>query len=275
MGTPASPVMDLPGLNALVKGRHGYFVVNKNDKHIGASLRTYGEYSEEEVRLFQRLCRPGDVAVDAGANIGAHTVALARLVGEAGCVVAFEPQPVIFQMLCANVVVNGLTNVIARHAALGGAAGRVVFPWIDYRAPQDYGAVPLLDASQGVYVDVRPLDAVFEFDRLRLLKADVEGMEADVLRGARQVIERTRPFLYIENNLPEKSEELIRLIWSLGYQAYWHAPPMFNRDNFFGHGQDIFGNLYSLNMLCVPQAAAFDVQGLPAVTDPTAHPKRR
>jgi FkbM family methyltransferase len=267
--------MDLPGLNALVKGRHGYFVVNKNDKHIGASLRTYGEYSEGEVRLFQRLCRPGDVAVDAGANIGAHTVALARLVGEGGCVVAFEPQPVIFQMLCANVAVNGLTNVIARHAALGAAADRVIFPWIDYAAVQDYGAVPLLNASQGVYVDVRALDAVFEFDHLRFLKIDVEGMEADVLRGARQVIERTRPFLYVENNLPEKSEELIRLVWSLGYRAYWHMPPMFNRDNFFGHSQDIFGNLYSLNMLCVPQAAAFDSQNLALVTDPTAHPKRR
>lgn len=275
MDTPASPVMDLPGLNALVKGRHGYFVVNKNDKHIGASLRVYGEYSEGEVRLFRRLCRPGDVAVDAGANIGAHTVALARLVGEGGCVVAFEPQPVIFQMLCANVAVNGLANVIARHAALGAGAGRVVFPWIDYRAPQDYGAVPLLNASQGVYVDVKPLDAAFEFDRLRLLKIDVEGMEADVLRGARPVIARTRPFLYVENNLPEKSEELIRLVWSLGYRAYWHAPPMFNPDNFFGHGRDIFGNLCSLNMLCVPEAAAFDVQGLAPVTDPTAHPRRR
>ena len=51
-----------------------------NDAYIGRSLDVYGEYSEGEIDLFRQLLRPGDVAIDAGANIGALTVGMARLV---------------------------------------------------------------------------------------------------------------------------------------------------------------------------------------------------
>ena len=66
------------------------------------------------------LIEPGDVVVDVGADIGALTVPLARAVGPAGRVLAFEPQPTVFQNLCANLALNDLLHVQAFNAALLG-----------------------------------------------------------------------------------------------------------------------------------------------------------
>jgi len=58
------------------------------------------------VRFFRQLVQPGWSILDIGANMGAHTIALARLVGPTGKVLSFEPQRIIFQALCANVALN-------------------------------------------------------------------------------------------------------------------------------------------------------------------------
>ena len=59
--------------------------------------------------------RDGYISLDVGANIGCHTVPFAKLVGESGRVVAFEPQRLVFQNLCANLALNALTNVYVYH----------------------------------------------------------------------------------------------------------------------------------------------------------------
>src|SRR5437870_1047961 len=82
--------------------RHGLMLYNLNDTYIGAMLEKYGEFSEGETDVFHQLVRPGMTVVEVGANVGAHTLSIARLVGPQGRVLAFEPQRSIFQMLCAN-----------------------------------------------------------------------------------------------------------------------------------------------------------------------------
>src|SRR5690606_13771278 len=57
--------------------RHGPMLFNKRDLYVGRSLATYGEFSEAEIGLFRQILRPGGVVIEAGANIGAHTVPLA------------------------------------------------------------------------------------------------------------------------------------------------------------------------------------------------------
>jgi hypothetical protein len=65
-----------------------------------------------------------------------------------------------------------------------------------------------------------------------LVKIDVERMEREVIEGVRALIERSRPFLYIENDRVEESAALISLIQDCGYRLWWHIPPLFNPDNF-------------------------------------------
>ena len=65
----------------LVAGRDGYFLVSLNDMYTGRGLACYGEYIAEEAAFLKQLIRPGDHIVEVGANIGAHTIGLARAVG--------------------------------------------------------------------------------------------------------------------------------------------------------------------------------------------------
>ena len=70
--------------NILKTCRHGLMVYNRNDAYIGRSLDLYGEFSQGETELFQQVVGIGDVVIEVGANIGAHTLRLAQLAGPGG-----------------------------------------------------------------------------------------------------------------------------------------------------------------------------------------------
>lgn len=104
-----------------------------SDHPIGWALKTYGEWSYDEVRLWQQIVRPGDVVVDAGGNIGLFSLDFARLVGREGTVYAFEPHPFMFELLAGNMALNVATNVKPYNAALGDAPGTSIrVPDLDF-----------------------------------------------------------------------------------------------------------------------------------------------
>lgn len=236
-------------------------LVNRHDIYIGRSLLELGEFSEGEVDLFRQVLRPGAIVVEAGANIGSHTVPLARLVGPSGRIYAFEPQRIVFQLLCANVALNSLTNVVTHWSAVGDQAGEVWIPDIDYGQPNNFGGLGLEGRSGGEKVPLQTIDAM-GLSRLDLLKADVEGMEQSVLSGARETIERTHPLLYVENDRTDKSAELLAMIKGFGYVAYSHTPPMYNPNNFFAQPANPFANIISINVFAVHSSVAANIQGL-------------
>ncbi len=254
-------------VTAIKECRHGRMLFLKRDLYVGRSLDLYGEFSELEAQIFEQIVKPNDVVVEVGANIGAHTVHLARLVGPGGAVLAFEPQRVIFQLLCANVAMNELFNVRTHHAAAGRRAGTLKVPPLDYAAEGNFGGISLNDVRMGEEVAVTPLDSL-NLPSLRLLKVDVEGMESEVLEGARQLIGRHRPILYVENDRKEKSNGLIRLIEDLGYAMWWHFPRLFNPENYLRNKNDIFGSTVSINILCVPSETQIVMNGFQKVTGP-------
>lgn len=165
---------------AIRRCRHGTMMYLRKDAYIGRSLDQYGEYSEGEAILFRELLRPGDVALDIGANIGVFTVAMAQFVGPQGAVYAFEPQRIVFQMLCGNVALNELGNVKTLPNAVGATAGRTKVPTLNYGGVNNFGGLAVGgDAGEDVAV-IRVDD--LELPAVRLMKIDVEGMEMDVLR---------------------------------------------------------------------------------------------
>lgn len=280
MGASApGQVIPLDGVRCLVKSRHGWFLANRYDRYIGAALIRYGECGEIEQSFVASLLGSGDGAIDVGANIGVHTVGMSRAVGPTGTVVAVEAQPAIFQVLCANLALNGLLNVRPHECGCGAQAGSLLVPIVDYGSPtvHNSGALSLARAGPGMKVGVVPLDDLAgDISSLRLIKVDVEGMEKEVLQGAAGVIERHRPLLYLENDRPENSRDLIEWIVGLGYRLWWHAPRLFNPQNFFGVGENDYPSVMSLNMFCQPAEAALEpaAKGLAEITDPDHHPLR-
>jgi FkbM family methyltransferase len=258
-------LIDGPGFNNLVRAKHGWMLFNRHDVYIGRSIGKYGEFSEGEISLFAQICRPGDIVVEVGANIGAHTLALANLVGSQGRVHAFEAQRVVFQTLCANVALNSLTHVECRQLALGERVGTLMIPDFVYSEEGNFGGVEVSRFSEGFPVPLARLDDVLDLPSCRLLKIDVEGMEREVIAGAAGTLAKHRPFLYVENDRVEKSAALIHAIEALGYRAWWSEPPMFNPANFADDAENIFPNIVSINMICVPVEIPMELEGfLPA-----------
>ncbi len=246
--------------------RHGVMAYMKADRFIGAALETYGESSEIENAIYNEFIKPGSVVVEAGANIGSHTVLLSQLAGPTGAVLAFEPQRIIHQMLCANLALNGALNVVTYNMGVGRARSVLNVPPVDYTTNFNPGGVPL-GTNAGEPVDICTLDD-YGLAQVDFLKVDVEGMEQDVLEGARQTIARARPVIYTENSGDEKSEPLIRMVMAMGYRLWWHWPRLYNPDNFNGVQDNIFSTFASINMLCLPAEAAAPRSDLMEIVDP-------
>jgi FkbM family methyltransferase len=249
------------GFNRLARTRHGPLVYNRHDTYIGRSLAELGEFSEGETDLFRQIIRPGATIVEAGANIGTHTIVLARLAGEGGFVHAIEPQRLVFQTLCANVALSSLANVRCHQAAAGERAGTIVVPPLDFNRPNNFGGLSLGSHEQGDRVPVITVDSL-ALPRCEFLKVDVEGMELAVIRGAAETIRRCRPILYVENDRADRSPALIEAIQALGYTLYWHLPPYFSKNNYYGNTQNMFGDLVSGNMLGIHASVPTKIQGL-------------
>jgi FkbM family methyltransferase len=239
----------------------------RRDVYIGRSLELYGEFSEREAQMLSQALGPGATVVEVGANIGTHTVQLAKLVGPQGTVLAFEPQRIIFSLLCANLMLNEQFHVQPIRAAVGDTHGSMPVPVLDPHAAQNFGGVSLGPSGAGDTVPLVMLDD-YTLPSLRLLKIDVEGMEIRVLKGARRTIAAHRPLLYVENDRPQNSAALIGLILALGYRLFWHLPPLFNPDNFAGNPENVFPGILSVNMIGVPAEKPSVITGLRDVTGP-------
>lgn len=243
----------------LVQSRHGWMLANLNDIYMGAAMATYGECNEVELEFLLGLAQyPGSV-VEVGANMGIHTIPIARALQKQGRqLVVFEPQPVVFQQLCANLALNGLMNVTAWPFACGEKQGVVTFPRPDYLKTGNFGGVSMSSSAPvagnaSVQVPCTRLDDMLQYERVGLLKIDVEGFELRVLNGSRALIQRSRPLLYVENDRVDNSQELIEWLWAASYNLWWHTPPLFNPHNFFGVAKNLYGRIVSLNMLGVPR----------------------
>ncbi len=267
----SAPLIDV-GTHALKRTRHGYMVYLKTDVHVGRSIDVYGEYSEHEVKLFEQILKPGMTVVDGGANFGTHTVFFSKAVGPTGQVYAFEPQRLIFQVLCANMALNGIENTHCLQAGLGASRRDGIIPTLDIRKYNNTGAFTFDTALQGDRVPIMPLDEL-NLPELHFFKLDVEGMELDALKGAKFTINYRQPVLYVENTFdrptyePQQSRDLVNYILELGYKAYWHWPPVFNPDNFYGVKENYFPGVASWNLICIPKSADVNIDALPVVRD--------
>jgi FkbM family methyltransferase len=183
-------------LMALPNGHH--LVLIADDLSLTPDLVTHGMYDWPFWHFLHRYLRPGDHAADIGANIGLFTVGMAAIVGSAGRVTAYEADPEVADVLTDNVTSNWFADwVDVVPVAAGSTAGTVTLR----RHPRFRGssAAGVADVSQHAVgqgyttVDVpleRPDGRLDGARPLRLVKVDVEGGEADVVRGLSGLLDR-------------------------------------------------------------------------------------
>jgi FkbM family methyltransferase len=238
--------------------RHGIFTYHYECRFLGTSLRLYGEWSEEEVLMYDAFLKPTDVSIEVGANIGALTVPLSRRCKK---VFAFEPQPENYELLCMNLIRNETTNVDYHPWAIGAKDGITFIPALsevdeEHGVVGDYGGAEIGSGSN--VVELHTLDNMSIIDsQIDFIKMDCEGSELDVLIGGRELITKDCPLLYIENNRPSKSDALIGWLVDHGYECYWHRPQVYREDNFRNCGSNIFGNCDSPNMICIKDLSKY------------------
>jgi len=267
----------------LSSSRYGAMLVNCNDFYMGMAYLKYGECCQIESDFLLSLLQSSGLVVEVGSNMGVHTIPIAlELARQGRRMMAFEPQPIIFQQLCANLALNGLMNVTALPYACGAEARLVGFTEPNYRQLGNFGATEMVSSSlspehsSAVHqVACFTLDSFVTQDDVALIKVDVEGFELEVLKGALATLERAKPLLYVENDRPNSSEELIGWLLDHNYRLWWHTPPLFNAQNCNAVQENLYAGVASFNMLCVPAGRECPVQGLREILEPCVHPALR
>lgn len=234
-------------------GRHGLMIWPKADECVGGSLEKYGEYSRVEVDLLCKVVREGMTVVDVGANIGALSVPMGKIVREQGMLIAFEPQFMLNKLLTANLVMNDCWSSQVVRALVGKEKGVVKVPTYTYKEFNNYGALGIEKWGEDTGVDtpIVTIDSL-GLESCEVMKIDAEGMEKEVIEGAKETIKRCWPFMFVENDREKGSRELIRTIKELGYRMLWFVNLLYAEDNYYQEKENIFGGQGSFNMVCVP-----------------------
>ena len=208
------------GRHKLTQCKYGWML--HSGPYIGKCFELYGQYSESEVNVLRTFLRPGDTALDIGANIGDLTVPMSRFVGDRGRVYAIEFALGHLSVLCANLALNGIQNVKALNCFIAD------LPQVDTAGPWGkYGYVSAKWGAPVVAIDALGIEAC------SFIKIDVDGKELEVLRSASSLIAKSRPLLYFENDDRALSAALLDHAMQQGYDLYWHPAPIFDPNNYF------------------------------------------
>jgi FkbM family methyltransferase len=184
----------------------------------------YGGWEPDVQSIMVKYIRPDFVVYDVGANYGIHTLLLARLVQNSGCVFAFEPILHIFEALEENIGLNSFSNVICKQVAVGEKTGSETFI-----IGKHDGAGHLASAgknvlnAEGVLLEAVSIDDfVYRYGNHppNFIKVDVEGAESFVLSGAKKVLQEHRPLLLVELHNPEQDVAVGQILMQQNYLAY-------------------------------------------------------
>lgn len=213
-------------------------IINANDQYIGRSIEVHGAWAQDDIDLIagliELLLQKKDhiTFYDVGANIGTHTVTVARRFANRVSVRSFEAQRQVYYVLCGNVAINGLDNVHVHNAAVSdGSIDSIQIELPDYTLPNNFGGLELIKTqrSDNQYMTKTRSESVttvtidqFE-ETVDFLKLDIEGMEHLALTGAQKTIEQHRPICFVEMWKTD-TDAVKQFFKTANYRAYAYKP---------------------------------------------------
>jgi len=178
------------------------------------------EYEPETFTFFRHYLKKGDTVLDIGAHIGLFAVVTARLVGSGGKVYAFEPTPFTRDVLSEVVCLNGLADTVeVRSEAVSASSGETVFFETGDVISNANSLVKTDRSRKEIPVKLISVDDFIAEKGVKAdcLKIDVEGVELDVLRGAKRTFLEHRPVVRLGLHPPfiiQNGQSLVE-IWSI------------------------------------------------------------
>jgi FkbM family methyltransferase len=234
---------------------------NAANSHSGFIL---GNHEPEVQELLATVLRPGMVYYDVGANVGFFAVIAARLLGPSGHVVCFEPLPENARQIEYNARLNDFSNIAVRCEALGGSNRTDVF---QISGEPTWGMLSTVGkpTTQGIGempVTVRTLDSLCGPGGLPapdLIKMDIEGAEAEALKGAQAILKTARPILVIE--LHHTNDAVTAVLDRLGYVSA-----------VLGSSVSVHDVAWDANIVAIPQERPGLVESLGKLSEGLALP---
>lgn len=184
----------------------------------GATGNYYcGLHEFQDMAFLLHFLRPSDSFADIGANIGSYTILASAVVGAHS--IAFEPVPITFERLERNISVNNISKLVTAHkAAIGASAGHISFS-TDRDTVNQVVSASYSGATQ--MVPVVPIDAIAVSNPCIFWKVDVEGYEAEVLRGGTESLRSdSLQAILLEGN----SADVIDAMRTAGFQRASYDP---------------------------------------------------
>jgi FkbM family methyltransferase len=197
---------------------------------IDKSIYYSGCFESTTTDAIRRLCKPGMVILDVGANVGCHALRMAQLVGRTGRVIAFEPMPWANGKIRKNLSLNHLGNVTVENFGLSDEActARVHFrsSWKTIGEKRGGEAVESTRTCSVDFVRVDDYLVRHAIGRVDLVKLDVDGYEFKVLRGAANLLTAHKPVIVIElgayslRAVGDRIEDMVAFLAERGYRFY-------------------------------------------------------
>jgi FkbM family methyltransferase len=200
---------------------------------IDFSIWLLGGFEPMTIRAYQRIVKPGDIVLDVGANVGAHTLPLADSVGRNGRVLAFEPTDYAFAKLKSNCALNPslsgriqlFQNMLVDEVREGEPTPSLYSSWPrrNEEGLHQFHQGRMM-STRGA--EARTLDSLVQslgLQRVDCIKVDIDGFECVMFRGAKQILERWHPTLIMElapYQLEEQGASLEELLQLLGEHRY-------------------------------------------------------
>jgi len=199
---------------------------------IDLSIYLLGGFEPNTITCYASEIKNGDVVIDIGANIGAHSLPMAKLVGSNGLVITFEPTEFAYQKQIKNISLNLdlLSRIKTNQTMLVGDSNAnlpdlIHSSWpMESSADLDKGHLGRLKSTEGA--NAISLDQYIEensINKINFIKLDVDGFELDVLNGGGKVIAKFRPKIllelapYVFHNEPNKFNQFIKILTDKGY----------------------------------------------------------
>ena len=161
---------------------------------IGRNLYLYGSWEPFQASLVKKTLKRGDLALDVGAHHGFYTLLMSKIVGPSGQIFAFEPSSKASAILNRHIEINEIQNVSIFRFGLGSRTSDSVAFVQDSNRNSGSAHISESDTNATEHVKLRTLDSLsqIDFEKVRVVKVDVEGFEDSFIEGAKHSISKMR-----------------------------------------------------------------------------------